>query len=104
MAFYAELKRRRWYCICEENQITIYSNYLYDQWYNSLTDEQKNLLEEARKRKQEQREKEVLEALSRIGMITNVISRYTNGYYMDSRSNGRSMINDLLSIIKEDKL
>lgn len=101
MAFYAELKRRQWYCICEENQITIYSNYLYDQWYNSLTDEQKNILEEARKRKQEQREKEALEALSNLEMITNTMLKYINGYYMNSRSNGRSMMKDLLAIIKE---
>lgn len=79
-----------------------YSNYLYDQWYNSLTDEQRDLLEKARKRKQEQREKEVLETLSRIGMMSNVISKYTNGYYMNDRNNGMSMIKDLLYIIKDE--
>lgn len=42
MAWYAELKRRKWYCINGIDMIYIYRKKLYDDWYNSLTEEQKN--------------------------------------------------------------
>ena len=41
MAFYAELLRRRWYCVCEENWIQFYRKFTYDTWYASLTASQK---------------------------------------------------------------
>ena len=43
MAWYAELKRRKWYCINGIDMMRIYKQKLYDDWYNSLTDEQKFL-------------------------------------------------------------
>ena len=45
MAWYAELKRRRWYCIIGIDMIRLYKKKLYDDWYNSLTDEEKQRLE-----------------------------------------------------------
>lgn len=101
MAFYAELKRRQWYCICGENQIMFYRKHLYDKWYNSFTDGTKDLLEKARKRRREQKEKEALEALNHIEMITNTICKYTDGFYINERVNGKSILKDLISIIKE---
>ena len=41
MVFYAEMKRRRWYRVIGINMITWYRRKLYDDWYNSLTEEQK---------------------------------------------------------------
>ena len=82
MAFYAELKRRQWYCICGENQIMFYRKHLYDKWYNSFTDGTKYLLKKARKR-------------------TNTICKYTDGFYINERVNGKSILKDLISIIKE---
>ena len=55
MAFYAEMKRRRWYCVVGINMITWYSNKLYEDWYNSLTGEQKQRIEEARRRRAEKK-------------------------------------------------
>ena len=46
MAWFAELKRRHWYCINQWDAISWYRKYLYDTWYASLTDEQKAKLEE----------------------------------------------------------
>ena len=51
MAWYAELKRRKWYCINSVDMIQLYKQKLYDDWYNALTDEQKQRLEEYRKSK-----------------------------------------------------
>lgn len=46
MAWYAELKRRCWYCICGVDMIREYKQKLCDDWYNSLTDEQNEKLKE----------------------------------------------------------
>lgn len=53
MAWFAEMKRRKWYCICQRNLITWYSNKLYKEWLDSLTPEQKERLEEYRRKKKE---------------------------------------------------
>jgi hypothetical protein len=52
MTWYAELKRRKWYCINGVNMIQIYRKKLYDDWYNSLTEKQKQRLEEYEKKRQ----------------------------------------------------
>lgn len=70
MAFYAEMKRRRWYCVVGVNMITWYRRKLYDDWYNSLTDEQKQKLEEAKQKRQEQHEKELDAAIRRMAIMT----------------------------------
>ena len=81
MAWYAELKRRKWYCIKGIDMIYIYQKHLYDEWYNSLTDEQKQRLEESLKATKEKREREAREAIQRLAIMTGVIgSRTTNKY------------------------
>lgn len=40
MAWYAELKRRRWYCIIEMDAIHEFKKKLYDDWWQSLTPEE----------------------------------------------------------------
>lgn len=59
MAWYAELKRRKWYCINSLDMVYWYSKKLYDDWYNSLTDEQKQQLEEYRKAREKQSREEI---------------------------------------------
>ena len=44
MAYYAELKRRCWHRINGGNAILWYKKKLYDDWYNSLTEEEKDKL------------------------------------------------------------
>ena len=81
MAWYAELKRRKWYCIKGIDMIYIYQKHLYDEWYNSLTDEQKHRLEESRKAAKEKREREAREAIQRLAIMTGLIrSRTPNKY------------------------
>ncbi len=74
MAWYAELKRRKWHCINGVNMINAYKRKLYDDWYNSLTDEQKQLLEEYRKEKAEKNRREARKTLQRLLMITGIVS------------------------------
>lgn len=73
MAWYAELKRRKWYCINGIDMIYIYRKKLYDDWYNSLTEEQKELLEKRRKEKEEKEHKEAIRALA---SLMSVFSLY----------------------------
>ena len=49
MAWYAELVRKRWYCICGIDMIHEYKKKLYDDWYNSLTEEEKERLAEEKR-------------------------------------------------------
>lgn len=73
MAWYAELKRKKWYCINGINMPYLYKKHLYDEWYNSLTEEQKQTLEENRRKQREKDERELQQSLMRIAALT--------GYY-----------------------
>ena len=74
MAFFAEMKRRHWYKVNEENLIYMYSEYEYDVWYNNLTEEQKNRLEEYRKQKREKEEKEFNTFMMKLNVMKNICS------------------------------
>lgn len=74
MAWYAELKRRKWYCINGIDMIQLYRKKLYDDWYNSLTDEQKQWLEEYRKAKAEKNRREAREAMQRLLMMSGMVA------------------------------
>ena len=91
MAWYAELKRREWYCINGIDIIQIYKQKLYNDWYNSLTDEQKQRLEEYRKEKVEKRKREAEMALTRLGMMFNAMNKATHGRMGDYMETARLM-------------
>ena len=74
MAFFAEMKRRQWHKINGENLIYMYSEYEYDVWYNNLTEEQKNRLEEYRKQKREKEEKEFNTFMMKLNVMRNICS------------------------------
>ena len=79
MAWYAELKRRRWYCIIGIDMIRLYKKKLYDDWYNSLTDEEKQRLEEYRKAKAEKRKHDAEMALARLRWLYSFMNEATHG-------------------------
>jgi len=91
MAWYAELKRRRWYCINGIDMILLYKRKLYDDWYNLLTDEQKQRLEEYRKEKAEKRKHEAQMAFTRLAMMFNVMNEITHGGIDDYMESARLM-------------
>ena len=91
MAWYAELKRRKWYCINGIDMIQLYRKKLYDDWYNSLTDEQKQRLEEYRKTKAEKRKRDAEMALARLGMMFNAMNQVTHGRMGDYMESARLM-------------
>lgn len=82
MAWKAELKRRKWYCIKGFDMVSWYSQYLYDEWYNSLTEEEKQRLEEYRRKKKEKEAEEARAAVMRLmsmsAMIAGLNSRKSN--------------------------
>ena len=80
MAYYAELKRRHWYCINQENMIKSYKVFLYNQWYDSLTDEQKNHLAEAKKQRDAKRDAELNAAIGRLAYLYSLFSGSLNEY------------------------
>ena len=78
MAWYAELKRRGWYCINGGNAIRWYKKKLYDDWYNSLTEEQKLQLEENKRKREERRWREAQEAVGRLLSMTTMMADVAN--------------------------
>ena len=74
MAWYAELKRRKWHCINGIDMIQLYRKKIYDDWYNSLTDEQKQRIEEYRKAKAEKNRREAREAMQRLLMMSGMVA------------------------------
>lgn len=79
MAWMAELKRRRWYCICGLFMPQAFSKYLYDQWYSSLSTEDKQLLAEHKRNEKEKDDIELQECLRKIAMITSVCRSISDG-------------------------
>lgn len=79
MAWYAELKRRKWWCINGINIINIYKQKLYDDWYNSLTDNEKQRLEEYRKDKKEKDRQDTEKALAKLCWLYSFMNRATGG-------------------------
>lgn len=73
MAWYAELKRREWYCINGQNMIRWYRCYLYDLWWSSLTDEQKAIVEENRRKEKEKDGRELYTSLGQLGMLAMAV-------------------------------
>lgn len=86
MAFYAEMKRRNWYCVCGTNMINWYSNFLYDEWWNSLTEEQRERIIQRRKARREKAEREGREALQRLLIMSAAVSGIAppKGSYMEA--------------------
>ena len=83
MAWHAELKRRKWYRIVGMNMIYLYRKKLRDEWYNSLTEEQKQRLEERKKKEAEKADKEFKEAVMRLCSMTNYIRSLNSDYCRD---------------------
>jgi len=86
MAWYAELKRRRWYCINGGNAIRWYKRKLYDEWWTSLSEEEKAAVEENRKRAKEKRERAAKAAVGRLLSMTAMmagLSERTGNKYGD---------------------
>lgn len=89
MAWHAELKRRKWYCIKGIDMIQIYKQKLYDDWYDSLTDEQKEHLEQRRKEVEEKRKRDAEMVLARLGMMFEIMNRMTGGRMYDYMESAR---------------
>lgn len=74
MAYYAELKRRNWYRLNGmRNMIYVYSEMLYDEWYNSLSDEDKQYLEEQKRKRREKEDAELRMLMQRMGLMSAMI-------------------------------
>ena len=65
MAFYAELIRRRWFCVSKRDAIYIYSKILYDEWYATLSEGDKRKLQEQR---------EVEDVISELCIMNRIVS------------------------------
>lgn len=59
--------------------IRVYRKKLYDDWYNSLTDEQKQRLEEYEKEKVEKRKRDVEMTLAGLGWLYSFMNEATHG-------------------------
>lgn len=81
MAWYSELKRRHWYCINGFDMIKWYKRFLYDEWWNSLSEEDKTKIEELRKREKEESDRHLQDCLKRLGMMSLMIAGLNSPYY-----------------------
>lgn len=80
MAWYAELVRKRWYCICGIDMIHEYKKKLYDDWYNSLTEEEKERLKEIRRQEQEKTDKELKMTMLQLSAMKTLLSEFLIEY------------------------
>ena len=82
MAWYAELIRKRWYCIRGIDMIHEYKKKLYDDWYNSLTEEEKERLAEIKKQKQEKADQELKMILLQLSAMKTLLSGLLSERYI----------------------
>ena len=86
MAYYAELKRRQWYKINGGNAIWWYKRKLYEDWYASLTEEQKERLEESKRKEAERRKRDAEVSLNTLLSVATMMAGFaqsTNSKYGD---------------------
>ena len=74
MAWRAELKRRRWYCIKGFNMVDWYSDFLYDEWWNSLTEKQQQRIIQRRKEREERESREAKNAIMNLLSIGTALA------------------------------
>ena len=82
MAWYAELVRKRWYCIYGIDMIHEYKKKLYDDWYNSLTEEEKERLAEIKKQKQEKADQELKMIMLQLSAMKTLLSGLLSERYI----------------------
>lgn len=91
MAFGAELKRRKWFCINGVNMISEYSQKLYNDWHDSLTKEQLKILEKRKKEKSREAMKSLYSMMSMLeifgGHYYNTLVKNAISYEEESRKN-----------------
>lgn len=64
MAFWAECVRRNWWCVNGFDWISWFSEYDYNNWWNSLTDEQRERIIARRKARREAEHRQVMKSLA----------------------------------------
>lgn len=81
MAWYAELRRRRWYCINGFDMVLWYKRYLYDIWWSSLTEVEKCAVIERRKRDEKRKERRLKEFIAMSNAINSIYSNKSIGEF-----------------------
>lgn len=81
MAWYAELRRRRWYCINGIDMVLWYKRYLYDIWWSSLSEVEKYAVIERRKQNEKRKERRLKEFIAMTDAINSVYSKMGIGEF-----------------------
>lgn len=81
MAWYAELRRRRWYCINGIDMVLWYKRYLYDIWWSSLSEVEKYAVIERRKQNEKCKERRLKEFIAMTDAINPVYSKMGIGEF-----------------------
>lgn len=75
MAWYAELRRRKWYCINGVDMVLWYKRYLYDIWWSSLSEQEKYAVIERRKQDEKRKERRLKEFIAMTNAINSIYSK-----------------------------
>lgn len=81
MAWYAELRRRKWYCINGVDMVLWYKRYLYDIWWSSLSEVEKYAVIERRKQDEKRKERRLKEFIAMTDAINSVYSKMGIGEF-----------------------
>lgn len=81
MAWYAELRRRRWYCINGFDMVLWYKRYLYNIWWSSLSEAEKYKVIERRKREEKRKELRLKEFIAMTDAISSIYSKMDIGEF-----------------------
>lgn len=73
MAWFAELKRRKWYCIKGTFMVQWFSKLLYDEWWDSLSDDQKAAVERRREEERLDNQIRVNTCIMELGILSSIV-------------------------------
>lgn len=73
MAWFAELNRRRWYCIIEMDAIREFKKKRYDEWWQSLTPEERERVLDQKERERQKNRDEARAAMQEMLMMEALI-------------------------------
>ena len=79
MAWYAQLKRIKWYCINGFDAIAWYSDKLYREWWDSLTEEEQKRIRTRREERKRKEKKEAMRSLACLMATCRAVSEMTPG-------------------------
>lgn len=101
MAWYAELKRREWWCIRGMDMVSWYSDMLYAQWWESLTDEERQRIIDQREKRRKREWEDAMRPLAQLMYTSALLAGHRTEYAKSVTKAATGRIMELMKAMDE---